>query len=76
MLTNTEINRIADKVAARILDAQEEMIGIERAAQYMGKSIRTIQEWCRKKGFPHHSCHGTMYFRISEMNKYIKEDRL
>lgn len=76
MLTSIEINRIAEKVAERILDAHEEMVGVERVAQYMGKSIRTIQEWCRTKDFPHHRCNGSLYFRLSEINRYIKEDRL
>lgn len=76
MLSRTEINLIAEKVAELIHLKCDELMSAKQCAAWLGISVNTLHSKCSRGHIPYHKKHKTLYFSKNEVTTYyLKEDK-
>ena len=55
--------------------ANDNWIGIEEAAQYMGVTKETVRNWIKKRGIPAHKIGKLWKFQKCELEEWIKSGK-
>ena len=69
MLTNFEINKIAEALAKKV-GHKDELLTIKQASEWLGLTENTIRCRCSRGTIPHHRTHGNLYFSKDEVTAY------
>lgn len=69
-MTQSEVKRIARAVAEELAILQDEIMNSKRAAEYLGCSIRAIQDRAVRNMIPCHRRGGKLYFSKQELTRY------
>ena len=68
---------VLEIVRPRIRVTASGMTDEKGAANFLGKSPRTLQRWRHQKiGPPYHDVHGTIFYRITDLEGYLSQWRV
>lgn len=73
MLTQFEVNKIADALAQRV-GHKDELMSVKQVAEYLGISEDAVRTRCYRGTIPCHRKHGTLYFSKDEVTEYYLND--
>ena len=73
MLSLSEINLIAEKVA-QLAKPADEIMSIEQAAEYLHTTRDALAKRIERKQIPFHKKNGRLYFSRNELNAYYLTD--
>lgn len=48
---------------------------LDQAATYLNVAAKTLREWCRTKGLPHHKPGRELLFRVRELDQWMSRYR-
>lgn len=72
-----EINKLADKMAERVMLATKEVLTSDEAARYMGISLSYLYKLTMKHEIPHYKPMGKMcYFNRQELESWLQSNRV
>lgn len=70
MMTSSDINRLAAKVAEQVLQMTDELMTPKQAAEYLGISLNALQQRRSKTQIPSHKKDGCVYYSKRELTEY------
>ena len=73
MLTNFEIEKIAEAIAKRI-GHKDKLLTIKQVGEMLGLTENAIRTRCSRGQIPHHKKHGNLYFSKDELTAYYLAD--
>nr|DAL54654.1 MAG TPA_asm: Pyocin activator protein PrtN [Caudoviricetes sp.] len=73
MLSITEINMIAERVA-QLTKPADEIMDIERAAEYLNTTREALAQRVCRRQVPFHKTGGLLYFSRNELNAHYLSD--
>lgn len=73
-MTQNEVKRIARAVAEELAILQDEIMNSKRAAEYLGCSVRAVQDRAVRDMIPHHRRGGKLYFSKQELTRFYLLD--
>ena len=73
-MTQNEIRRLARAVAEELAILQDEVMNTKKAAEYLGCSVRAVQDRVARNRIPCHRRGGKIYFSKQELTKYYLQD--
>ena len=74
MLTLTEIDMIAERVV-RMMKPADEIMNIERAAEYLGTTTDALSKRVERRQVPFHKQGKLVYFSRNELNEHYLTDK-
>ena len=82
-ITKTEIQKLVENAVVKALDQkptkkkndQESFLGVDEAASYLGIAKATLYGKCSKLLVPHFKQGKKLYFRQSELAKYLQSGK-
>lgn len=70
MLTSSDINRLAAKVAEEVLKQTDELMTSKQAADYLGITENALRTRRSKTAIPSHKRDGIVYYSRRELTSY------
>lgn len=70
IMTSSDINRLAAKVAEQVLQMTDELMTPKQAAEYLGISLNALQQRRAKTQIPSHKKDGCVYYSKRELINY------
>ena len=74
MMTSSDINRLADKVAEKVLQNMDEILTPQQAADYLGISLNALQLRRNRTEIPSHKKDGAVYYSKRELTQYYLKE--
>ena len=65
-----------DRLEAATLIGVKTMLSAEEAATYTGYALKSIYFLTHKKQIPHYKKNGKLYFKKTELDEWMTEDRV
>lgn len=70
MLTNSDISRLAAKVAEEVMKQTDDLMTSKQAAAYLGITENALQQRRSKTQIPSHKKDGNVYYSRRELTAY------
>lgn len=74
MITNYQLERLADMVAERVAEKVDEIMSVETAAKFLKVAPDTLRARYKRGQVPGHLRHGRLFFSRRELTRFYLKD--
>lgn len=75
MISRTELERLATRVAELISPQLDEVMNVAQMAALLGTTVEAVRCRCKRGRLPFYKCGRLLYFSRKEVTRYLLNDK-